>query len=819
MNSRNAGSKTLSVLIGWAIVFTSLLTPAFANTEASPSVKLSETGEYIVKLRENAARMSVKKKAQENGAAFLREKKDYMLIKVSKVTEKRALSLLASDPGIAYVEPNIRLTKYSTVSDPGFPDQWGLDAADVPEAWEKVTGTSEVTVAVVDTGVDYTHPDLAGRVDTEHDFDYVNFDDDAMDDQGHGTHVAGIIAAKADEQGVVGVAGKTNVRILPLKVLDQQGVGDMFDVAMAIMDAADLGASVINLSLGGEGTSQYLTDAVSYAMEKGALVVAAAGNDAKNADTYIPASIPGVVTVSAVNDSLTLTDFSNYGSSVDLAAPGQEILSTWPGGQYAEADGTSQAAPFVSGVAALLKVQESDLTVAEMTQRLTSSATDLGVAGRDTLYGRGLVNAAKTLEKPIVAKVLDKLTSSVKQLSLKPGAASPQIALTAYYKDKTTEVVTSRAEWTSLNTEVATVANGLVTAETFGKTTIVATFGGKSVKIPVEVKLVRLDASVKTLAMKPDDTANILLTATYGDQSKTEIPADEVVWKSQNNDIATVENGLVTAKNFGKTTISATYGGKSVNIPISITLVRLEPSAKKIALKPDGNATITLKAIYGDKSEIVIPSNEVVWASQNEQIATVADGVITAKNFGNTTISATYRGKTVKIPVEIKLTRLVATPSTFSMKPGASRPVQLTAVYGTVNDDVTDSAEWMSSNEQVAVYEDGSIVANGFGKATITAAYKGKTVKVSVDTTLKKWQSNTTKQTIKVSESFTPILTATYNDKSTEVVTEGIEWASSNQAVASVDENGSITAISAGKATISAKYGGKTIKISITVIP
>jgi len=570
MNSRNAGSKTLSVLIGWAIVFTSLLTPAFANTEASPSVKLSETGEYIVKLRENAARMSVKKKAQENGAAFLREKKDYMLIKVSKVTEKRALSLLASDPGIAYVEPNIRLTKYSTVSDPGFPDQWGLDAADVPEAWEKVTGTSEVTVAVVDTGVDYTHPDLAGRVDTEHDFDYVNFDDDAMDDQGHGTHVAGIIAAKADEQGVVGVAGKTNVRILPLKVLDQQGVGDMFDVAMAIMDAADLGASVINLSLGGEGTSQYLTDAVSYAMEKGALVVAAAGNDAKNADTYIPASIPGVVTVSAVNDSLTLTDFSNYGSSVDLAAPGQEILSTWPGGQYAEADGTSQAAPFVSGVAALLKVQESDLTVAEMTQRLTSSATDLGVAGRDTLYGRGLVNAAKTLEKPIVAKVLDKLTSSVKQLSLKPGA---------------------------------------------------------------------------------------------------------------------------------------------------------------------------------------------------------------------------------------------------------SRPVQLTAVYGTVNDDVTDSAEWMSSNEQVAVYEDGSIVANGFGKATITAAYKGKTVKVSVDTTLKKWQSNTTKQTIKVSESFTPILTATYNDKSTEVVTEGIEWASSNQAVASVDENGSITAISAGKATISAKYGGKTIKISITVIP
>ncbi len=283
--------------------------------------------------------------------------------------------------------------RVSVLDDPNEPAQWGLSAGDFPAAWTVTTGT-RVVVAVVDTGVRASHQDLDGAVIPG--TDLVQPGGDGTDDpNGHGTHVAGIIAARAN--GVGGVGGAPNVRILPVRVLDASGSGYMSDVASGILYAADHGARVINLSLGGTAPSPALEQAMQYANGKGAVVVAAAGNGAEsgNAPLY-PAAYSEAIAVAAVDDNLQWASFSNHGSYVDLAAPGVNILSDWSSSDtaYAYASGTSMAAPFVSAAAALVAAHAPTLNAAQVTQRLESTAEDLGTPGWDDYYGHGLVDAA-----------------------------------------------------------------------------------------------------------------------------------------------------------------------------------------------------------------------------------------------------------------------------------------------------------------------------------------------------------------------------------------------------------------------------------------
>lgn len=720
-----------------------------ANTTTHPTIPKSQTGEYIIKLRDGAPQKTIKLRALSSGATLAESSDQHMLIRLQKNSDETALESLAADPNVEYIEPNIRMYATSSIEDAYYSEQWGLDRIQAPKAWEEASGSSKVTVAVIDTGVDYTHPDLAGRVDTANDIDYVNGDKDARDDQGHGTHVAGIIAAKLDTQGIAGVTGEQNVKILPLKALDDNGEGDLYDIATAIMDAADLGADVINLSLGaeledGQDAPQTLTDAIDYAMEKGSLVVAAAGNDAANADRYVPASIPGVVTVSAVDTGLGLADFSNYGSSVDVAAPGVDILSTYPGGRYAYASGTSQAAPFVSGVAALLKANEPDLTVKQLTNRLLETADDLGKSGRDTLYGHGLVDAYSAIK-----------SDSAKQ---------PE-------EDPSTDTIRS------------------------------------------------LKADQSKLALPPSGSKSITLTAYMTNGSKKTVAADEAQWHSKDTKVATVDNGVVTAAGFGKTTISATYGGKTVSVQVEISVTKLTASKTTLTMKPDGTAAIALTATYGDKSKGEVAADDVTWKSQDEEIAVVQDGLVTAKSFGSTYIVGSYGGKTVKVRVSVSITKLTASSSKLLLKPGDSSSIAITAVYGDENEEVTSSVDWKTGNAKVAVFEEGSIVAKGFGSTTLTASYRGKTVRISVDTRLKQLQADATRTTLATGDTYTPVIKATYSDGSSERVEEGITWKSSNEKIAGVGENGDITANAEGTATITAQYGSKTVRISITVKP
>lgn len=277
-------------------------------------------------------------------------------------------------------------------NDTYFSTQWGLARIFAPDAWAFSRGAG-VRVAVIDTGIDATHPDLLGRVASGYDF--VNDDPDPFDDHGHGTRMAGIVAAVADNgEGVAGVAPEAE--LLPVKVLDGDGYGSYSGVASGIVYAADHGARVLNLSLAGPTRSSVLEAAVDYATARGALVIAAAGNYGSDLPAY-PAAARGAVAVSAINADDAHPAFSNYGSWIAVAAPGVDIVTTSIAHGYASTSGTSPAAAFVSGACALLLAAEPSLSGAAAVDRVTDGAIDLGATGWDAYYGWGLVDAYASL--------------------------------------------------------------------------------------------------------------------------------------------------------------------------------------------------------------------------------------------------------------------------------------------------------------------------------------------------------------------------------------------------------------------------------------
>lgn len=282
----------------------------------------------------------------------------------------------------------------------GGQNDWGLNMVKAPEAWAQGFTGEGIVVAVIDTGVDYKHPDLDaniwvnkgeiadngidddgnGYIDDVNGWDFVNDDNDAMDKDGHGTHVAGTIAAEKNDFGVTGVA--YNAKIMAVKVLDDNGSGTNVDVAAGIKYAADNGADVINLSLGG-GYSSEIEEAVKYATAKGTVVVMAAGNEYASEPGF-PANLANQwgVTVGAVDSANKMPDFSNKAGSTELdyvVAPGSQVYSTTPDNTYSTFSGTSMATPHVAGVAALILSANPNLTPAEVESLLTQTANPTGI--------------------------------------------------------------------------------------------------------------------------------------------------------------------------------------------------------------------------------------------------------------------------------------------------------------------------------------------------------------------------------------------------------------------------------------------------------
>ncbi|BEL12317.1 hypothetical protein Q0Z83_105080 [Actinoplanes sichuanensis] len=322
-----------------------------------------------------------------------------------RVTAERIISSARKTAGTISVEIDrpVHALDIPDDNDTYRADQWDLEKINVPSAWEESTG-SEVVVAVIDTGVDGAHPDLAGNVLTGYDaIDDTEGGD--SDGNGHGTHVAGTVAAVAgNDAGIAGIA--PDAKILPIKVLDANGSGYTSDTAEGIVWAVDNGAQVINLSLGSDTATDAEETAVAYAIENGVTVVAAAGNEREEGSpTSYPAAYDGVIAVAATDADDEIAEYSNRGDYVDVAAPGSGIISTYPGdltddgSEYAELNGTSMASPHVAAVAALLKAVNPDLTPDDVQNALERSAVDLGVAGFDSDFGHGRIDAAAALQE------------------------------------------------------------------------------------------------------------------------------------------------------------------------------------------------------------------------------------------------------------------------------------------------------------------------------------------------------------------------------------------------------------------------------------
>lgn len=362
-------------------------------------------GEVLVKFKSDAqpasvrAALSAQNARVVGGVAALGVQR----LKVSEGQELAIIAALRRNSLVEYAEPNYILYAIDTNPDdtyfnPPYSRQWGLTQIQAPAAWDVTTGTMAITIAVVDTGVAQSHEDLGPKIIPGYDFYWEDSDpedDHYYNGHSHGTHVAGIAAAETNNS--MGVAGLSwGARIMPVKVLGPGGSGSVDKVANGITYAADNGAQVINLSLGGPDLANNATlkGAVNYAYGQGCLLVAAAGNDGISEPLY-PAAYDHVVAVAATNDSDNRAWFSNYGSYVDVAAPGVNIYSTVRDiyGSYGYKDGTSMATPFVSGLAALIWSACPGYTNDQVESRIETTAVDLGAPGWDPYYGHGRIDA------------------------------------------------------------------------------------------------------------------------------------------------------------------------------------------------------------------------------------------------------------------------------------------------------------------------------------------------------------------------------------------------------------------------------------------
>jgi subtilisin family serine protease len=422
------------------LALASALLVACAAFAAVPSARAEPPrwapGEVLVRFRP-AARTA--QRAAALGAAGATPLRAYelggiSLLKVDSLGVEQAVAALARDPAVAWAEPNYTWSIGRVPNDTRYPDQWSLSnhgqgsgtpGADIlaEAAWDVTTGDSTLVVGVLDTGLDLLQPDMVGNVwtnpgeiadngidddgdgyvDDVHGWDFANRDSDPMDDNGHGTHVSGIIAATGNNAfGIAGVCWRT--KIMALKFLAANGTGLTSNAIEALQFALVHHVRVTNNSWGGGPRSQALADAFAAAGTAGMLIVVAAGNSAQDLEVSpgYPGSYdtPELVVVAATDKNDNLADFSNYGLvSVDMAAPGDGILSLWPQRRVAILSGTSMAAPHVTGAAALLLARDPGMTPLAMKERLLRGATPLA-----TLEGRcvsgGRLDLLRTLADP-----------------------------------------------------------------------------------------------------------------------------------------------------------------------------------------------------------------------------------------------------------------------------------------------------------------------------------------------------------------------------------------------------------------------------------
>ena len=569
-----------------------------------------------------------------------------------------ALAELRRNPRVRFAEPDAVYSVDALPNDPSFGQLWGLNNTgqsvktatgtpdadiDAPEAWSTTTGSSSVVVAVIDSGVDWHHPDLAaniwtnpgescpgcasdgvdndgnGYVDDVHGWDFVNDDNDPFDDHGHGTHVAGTIGAVGSNAlGVTGV--NWNVRIMPLKFIAANGEGTADDAVRAILYATRMGAVVSNNSWGGEEFSQALEDAIVDADEHGSLFVAAAGNSAKNTDSTpdYPSGfdVPNVLTVGATDQNDVRAWFSNYGKrSVDLAAPGTNIYSTWPGGSYRFLDGTSMAAPHATGVAALAKAAfPSASAVGLKTLLLRTVDPNTSFAGLSATGGRLNARSAVTcgsgaqvwIESPSAGFDVD-VGKPVSVTVLGAACGDPASATVGLTANGSPVALTPRGDglYTGSFSPSAAGPVDLVATATAGAVSDSRSVSGSATSAP---PIVAGGDPVSVSISNPGDNARLTFDGAAGDRVSLEI-SDVTIGTSccSSASLSIVRPdgvALVAPSNFG------TRGGfvdtRALPLTGSYRIV-VDPSGDSV-----GSVTLTLYSVPADDEAAIQPGGDPV---------------------------------------------------------------------------------------------------------------------------------------------------------------------------------------------------------------
>ncbi|MGE5707213.1 MAG: S8 family peptidase [Bacteroidota bacterium] len=366
-------------------------------------VAAPKRNQIIVAVKPGAKLIRVQS-AGERVVQSLKLSNSYQVVELPEgMSVEEGKALYAKNPAVAYVAEN-RFYHTTAVNDPLASEQWASSSKrlDLEPVWAKNIDASGVVVAILDSGIDYNHPDLQGRV--MRGWNFMDNSSDIMDRVGHGTHVAGIIGASAGNG--IGVAGVANCKLMAIKVLNDQGTGTTDAVAAGIKYAADYGAKVINMSLGSSNTQidPVIHDALEYARAKGCVAIAAAGND--HSAVGCPANDPLTVAVSSTSHFLSweyISWFSNRGPEVAVAAPGGGIMSTLPTSSnlmgktmYGKLSGTSMAAPFVSGEAALLFALHPNWSADSVVNQIVHSA-DQKKGGKNIYYGWGRINIHRAI--------------------------------------------------------------------------------------------------------------------------------------------------------------------------------------------------------------------------------------------------------------------------------------------------------------------------------------------------------------------------------------------------------------------------------------
>lgn len=565
---------------------------------------------------------------------------------------------LRSDPRVACVEPDLPVQCLGTELD----SCWGVARVGAPAVWDQGNRGAGVRVAIIDTGVDYTHPDLRDAYAGGHDF--FSGDDNPMDEFWHGTHVAGIVAARANDTGAVGVAPEC--RLYALKVCGANGGGSWGAIMAALQWCVQNRIQVANVSLGGGYPGQAVENAFAAARAAGVLIVAAAGNSGSadgsgNTVTY-PGAFESCICVAATDGSNTRVGFSGTGPRVDVSAPGAGIYSCLPQGGYGYLSGTSMASPQVTGVVALALAR--GYSPAAVRTRLLFTALDLGASGRDPLHGAGLASIDR-LVSDIDSPPAVTITSPSSGASLQYNKA---VSLSAAAEDVEDGDVTPRIVWTVAGQTYAgpsvalNLPNGVYTATAAAVDSLGQT-GSSSVQFTVRNSAPEITITSPSAGASLPRGKTVSFSAQANDAEDGNITS-RIAWKVAGQSYARPSVSLKLPD--GDYTATATVAdslGKSTSSSVRFTVrnqapvVAITSPANGTSCRRGSFVTLTARATDAEDGDV---SHRVVWSSNGRTVGRGARVLFFAAAVGSTTItaqitdSAGLASATVSVGLDVK---------------------------------------------------------------------------------------------------------------------------------------------------------------------